>query len=134
MKKFLYSLLAVATLVSCGGDEGPEVEVVPEGPETIEASNFTIETTEGLSFAWENESKVSVFRSNTLAHRFEVEAVYQRQDAQKQVFPAFGVGKQKNRAIDLCDIDGVFAKADEGGVPAADIVQRDGEAKLFHLP
>ena len=65
MKKFLYSLLAVATLVSCGGDEGPEVEVVPEGPETIEASNFTIEATEGLSFAWENESKVSVFRSNT---------------------------------------------------------------------
>ena len=65
MKKFLYSLLAVAALVSCSTDNTEDGPVVPEGPETIAGANFTLESPEGMTFAWENGSKVSVFRSNT---------------------------------------------------------------------
>lgn len=52
-------------LVGCGGNDEP-VDVVPEaGDDKISATGITVESPEGLSFAWEEGSTISLFRSKT---------------------------------------------------------------------
>lgn len=52
-------------LVGCSGNDEP-VDVVPEaGDDKISATGITVESPAGLSFAWEEGSTISLFRSKT---------------------------------------------------------------------
>ena len=65
MKKLFYSFAMLIALVGCsdGGDD-PVVEPTT-GNDAIPASGITVESPEGLSFAWEEGSTISLFRSKT---------------------------------------------------------------------
>ena len=65
MKKLFYSFAMLIALVGCsdGGDD-PVVEPTT-GDDAIPASGITVESPEGLSFAWEEGSTISLFRSKT---------------------------------------------------------------------
>ncbi len=65
MKKLFYSFAMLIALVGCsdGGDD-PVVEPTT-GDDAIPAAGITVESPEGLSFAWEEGSTISLFRSKT---------------------------------------------------------------------
>ncbi|MBO5860872.1 MAG: hypothetical protein J6Q45_04310 [Alistipes sp.] len=65
MKKLFYSFAMLIALVGCsdGGDD-PVVEPTT-GDDKISATGITVESPEGLSFAWEEGSTISLFRSKT---------------------------------------------------------------------
>ena len=52
-------------LVGCSGGDDPVVEEPTTGNDAIPASGITVESPEGLSFAWEEGSTISLFRSKT---------------------------------------------------------------------
>lgn len=52
-------------LVGCSGGDDPVVEEPTTGNDAIPASGITVESPEGLSFAWEEGSIISLFRSKT---------------------------------------------------------------------
>ena len=65
MKKLFYSFAMLIALVGCS-DGGDDVVVETEtGDDKISATGITVESPEGLSFAWEEGSTISLFRSKT---------------------------------------------------------------------
>ena len=73
MKKLLYSFAILIALTGCSSDDPAPQQEEPEGEETIAASNFTLESPAGATFAWQDGSKISLFRSNT-NEKFEYRA------------------------------------------------------------
>ena len=73
MKKLLYSFAILIALTGCSSDDPAPQQEEPVGEETIAASNFTLESPAGATFAWQDGSKISLFRSNT-NEKFEYRA------------------------------------------------------------
>ncbi len=73
MKKLLYSFAILIALTGCSSDDPAPQQEEPAGEETIAASNFTLESPAGATFAWQEGSKISLFRSNT-NEKFEYRA------------------------------------------------------------
>ena len=65
MKKLFYSFAMLIALVGCSGGDDPVVEEPTTGNDAIPAAGITVESPEGLSFAWEEGSTISLFRSKT---------------------------------------------------------------------
>ena len=73
MKKLLYSFAILIALTGCSSDDPAPQQEEEVGEETIAASNFTLESPAGATFAWQDGSKISLFRSNT-NEKFEYRA------------------------------------------------------------
>lgn len=99
-------------LVGCSGGDDPVVEDPTTGNDAIPAAGITVESPEGLTFAWEEGSIISLFRSktnekfvyNSASNEFEKQDKLEKKEpmeANYGVYPYKGTSRVANGEIKM---------------------------------